>query len=609
MEKAFIQHTVNKNNSKLLWQSLNKLNINCKQDTSIPPELVDPNELNNFYLDSVVCPEVNETLLTFYKNNKKPGIDEPLCFREVNENQILNIFKNITSNAGGIDHLDLKMWKFVMPYCISQLTHVINFSLLNKSVPQLWKTAKVIPLPKNTLPNGPSDLRPISILPLASKILEKVVHLQVIEHANKYILPSMQSGFRRSHSTNTTLLKIANDMTRAIDNSEVTLLVLLDYSKAFDVINHKLLLAKLRYYCFNEEVVDWFKDYLSGRMQYVELNGLASDLRPINKGVPQGSILGPLLFTIFTSDMQNIISQCTMHQYADDTQLYKSCIPNDINIVISEVNVDLKSIAEWSKSNGLLLNPTKTVGMCVGSNVQRSKALNLINCDIVLNESVIRMECCVKNLGVLFDCHLNFDKHITSLVKNAFFKLKSIYSFKHFLSCDVKWKLSNSIILSPFNYCSSLYFNFAGKYFKNRIQVVQNCCLRYSFNIRYREHVTPFYVHHNILKCDLVFYGQMATLIYNILNTQEPHYLFSLLEQRAAVHNVNLRHHNLLSVPYHKTAKFECCFQYLASKIFNENLSLFTSNLTVGTFKSKLKKFNLLKQSCACTAQFNIRAI
>ncbi|CAH0553006.1 unnamed protein product [Brassicogethes aeneus] len=167
---------------------------------------------------------------------------------DVGEQDVLNAFRTIKSNAEGMDRLNLKIWKLVLPYCLPALTHIINKSLETGKIPQLWKTAAVIPVPKVIKPSSPSDLRPISILPLASKILEKIVMQQVSEFANKYILPSTQSG-------------------RANDYSMISLLVLLDYSKAFDIINHQLLVAKLHYYNFDNSVISWFLEYLTDRKQ------------------------------------------------------------------------------------------------------------------------------------------------------------------------------------------------------------------------------------------------------------------------------------------------------------------------------------------------------
>jgi len=176
--------------------------------------------------------------------------------------KVEEILKTLSSNAEDCDKISLKMWNLVMPYCIDCLTHIINFSITAGVVPKIWKMAKITPIPKTSKCSQPSDLRPINILPVASKILEKVVLGQILDHVNKYVLPDTQSGFRKLFSTNTALLKITSDIVGEMDSGRVTLLVMLDYSKAFDSMNHKLVLAKLHYNAFHPTVIKWFSSYL-----------------------------------------------------------------------------------------------------------------------------------------------------------------------------------------------------------------------------------------------------------------------------------------------------------------------------------------------------------
>ena len=590
-KEAYIKKEINNNkkNPKILWKNLKKLNIHQNQTPTIPEDLATPDELNEFYTHANISSSINDQLLQFYRTHVKLENTDTFNFTTVSEESVAKAFQTLSSNAAGADDLNLKIWKLILPYCLPALTYIINTSLTTGAVPKIWKTAKITPIPKNSKPSNVSDLRPISILPIASKILEKIVLTQVNEFVNKNILPLEQSGFRKNHSTATTLLKVSNDVATAMDKSLVTILVLLDYSKAFDAINHDLLLAKLQYYGFNRTTISWFKNYLSDRVQYVQLNDVSSSLLDVQRGVPQGSILGPLLFTIFTSDLPSMLHHCSVQLYADDTQLYLSMPPSEVNQFVSEINNDLSVISEWSQNNGLLLNPEKTVAMCLGSKQLCAKAMSQLNQKIILNGKEIQFEDYAKNLGVIFDSNFNFEKHITKLCSNAYLKLKMIYNLKNSLCSDVKWKLCQSLILSGFNYCNCVYFNFANKSTQYKIQKVQNICLRFSFNIRRRSHVTPFYVNLNILKYEYVVYKQLATIIFNLVNKKLPIFLYLLLEFRYSSHTINVRQNCLMSIPYHRTTKFENSFQYIAVKIFNQNPVFF--KLSLQSFKTHMFDF------------------
>lgn len=247
------------------------------------------------------------------------------------------------------------------------------------------------------------------------------------------------------------------------------------------------------------------------------------------------------------------------------------------------------SVSAWSQRNGLMLNAKKTMCICVGARVTRSRALDLINCDIVLNDSIIVLEDKARNLGVLFDSHLSFEDHVNNLCRLAYMKFKSIYSFKKSICSAVKWNLCCALILSLFTYCSSVYFPFSTQSSKYKLQKVQNCCLRYSFNIAYREHITPHYLRLNIFKVHQLLHCQYASLIFNVLKYQEPEYLFKMLQRRSEVHSVDVRNRNLFSVPHHSSEKFKGSFANMAVIIFNENCDIYNSCSSIVEFKRRFK--------------------
>ena len=239
------------------------------------------------------------------------------------------------------------------------VTKLFNANLLQGQIPSDWKKANVTPIPKTSTSNSPTNFRPISVLPVLTKVYESLIHQQVYRYlTTNSLLHPCQSGFRPAHSTQDTLLKTVGDWKIALDRGEYIGAILIDLSKALDSIDHNILLNKLSAYGITKNELKWFKDYLTGRMQRVCVDSTFSDWTTITRGVPQGSILGPLLFLIYVNDLPDVATQCTLNLYADDTTLYYS--DKDPLKVQRALNVDLDQTARWIKANGLRMNIAKT---------------------------------------------------------------------------------------------------------------------------------------------------------------------------------------------------------------------------------------------------------
>ncbi|XP_028172352.1 uncharacterized protein LOC114361498 [Ostrinia furnacalis] len=255
--------------------------------------------------------------------------------------------KHINSNIGNSKRLWRNLKNTVLPNNGKTIATIINCSLQQGVFPDDWKVAAVTPLPKTNRPASLQDLRPVSILPCLSKVLEKIVCKQLTTYLERHnILPELQSGFRGGHSTAAALADVVDNLLAAQDRGMVSALLLLDFSRAFDSINTSLLLSKLRFYGLEQSAIKWFHSYLHGRSQYVELrlsNGkkLCSQSLPVNRGVPQGSILGPILYILYSADIIGHIAHCRYHLYADDLQLYLSFVPCDRGGAVALINRDL----------------------------------------------------------------------------------------------------------------------------------------------------------------------------------------------------------------------------------------------------------------------------
>jgi hypothetical protein len=275
-----------------------------------------------------------------------------------------------TSKSTGLDGLAAKFLKISADVVTETITYILNLSIQTKIYPNLFKTAKVTPIFKKGQKHDIANYRPISILPILSKILERHVSNNVKYYLNKHSLThETQSGFRSHHSCETALTAILDDWINAVDENKITGTVFLDLSKAFDMIDHEILIEKLAIYKFNSPAIQWFKSYLHGRTQQVSISNTFSESQPITRGVPQGSVLGPLLFIIFINDMPLVSKNSQTNMFADDSTLYYSSI--SIDDVTDTLNQDLINVQEWCHNNSMVIN-TKKPNLCTLLHVQNS---------------------------------------------------------------------------------------------------------------------------------------------------------------------------------------------------------------------------------------------
>ncbi|CAH0555180.1 unnamed protein product [Brassicogethes aeneus] len=399
----------------------------------------------------------------------------------LSEDDVNKYLLGIKSKCTGHDDLSIDMLILCCPYILPYITHIINTCFLYSTFPEAWKISRVIPLPKKDIITTYNDLRPISILPVLSKLLEKIMNSQILKHVNHYdILPPRQSGFRKGFSCATTLLDVNDDILKDLDQGKTVALVLLDYSKAFDTINHSTLLAILHFLGFSSNSINMLKSYLNNRLQFVQTGRGKSGRANICCGVPQGSILGPLLFCLYTCNLGNILRFCTPYFYADDTQLKFSFYSDNILDANKIINDDLTSLVLESKKHHLLINAQKSTILVFGrfkENFQNSLRIIVDGDDLKCSREA-------KNLGIIMDTNLRYEGHISKCIKKAYSSLKMLYPHRHILSQTLKLKLTDSLVLSHFNYCDVVYGPCLDKVNINRIEKVQKSCLRYTYGIR-----------------------------------------------------------------------------------------------------------------------------
>ena len=438
----------------------------------------DPNKLNTHYLStasrlngSISCS--SQEIHNMIKNLQEPQTN-PFFIQHVTYKDVETELDSLRSDcSAGYDNIPIQYLKPVSSVLISPLTHIINSSIENNVFSEQWKIGKISPIPKIDLPINEDDFRPISVLPVLSKLYERLIAKQICSYIEQEcIYKNTMSGFCKSHSTCTLLLKIRDDIVKALSKGEVTLAVYSDYSKAFDTVNYRNLIIKLNSLGFSKSSLHWMSSYMLNRQQFVQINDQKSSIRLVQFGVPQGSVLGPLLFNLYVTDLQDNVSG-TICQVADDTTSYVHCkVPNiDATSVILDKNIN--DLYDWSKDNNLLFNTAKTKIMIFStkrmSDTFDLNDINTFNVKILV-ECVERVKSW-KVLGVHLDEHLQWSVHIDKTITSCYKILSILNKMKRF----VRKNLVEALLFSRIDYCNSL-FHHAQQQYLNRIQRLQNAC-------------------------------------------------------------------------------------------------------------------------------------
>lgn len=568
-KKMYLNNGLRINNSKNNWKLLRELDVYSKSSPFVPENVGTADDINQYFIGAAGSSLPDQATVDFYLQNRKEGV-HVFEFRLATTEEVRSALFSIKTQAIGTDGIGLSMLLLCCPHIIPYIVHLVNVCIETSTFPVLWKSSFLIPIPKVPSPGGLKDLRPISILPTLSKVIERILERQIRDHAERNgIFHSEQSGFRGNHSCATALLKVTDDILAAADRGELTALVLLDYSKAFDKLNHGMLLAILGYLGFGDGACQLIDNYLSGRTQSVKLHGVISDNLSVSAGVPQGSILGPLLFTLYTSQLAAKLKHVSVHYYADDTQVYISFRPEDILEANANLTDDLNVLEGVSLNHCLELNPKKCQALLFGRAQCRIMNQDLLR--VSIGNEMLKCSTTARNLGLQLDVNLRFSGHVNHCIKKAFTNLKLIFNQRQLLNTELKRTLCDSLVLSQFNFCDILYGPCLLERDLRRIQLIQNCCVRLVGGIRrYDRGVSAKLREIGWLnmKERRILHG--LVLFNKIILNKCPKYLYQKIKFRHDAHNLDLRHKCIITPPSHKTTLFERSFSYQISLHYNK---------------------------------------
>ena len=379
-----------------------------------------------------------------------------MLFRAVNETEIFKELKLLRrKKATGLDNFPPGLSKDAASVIAKPLAFVINLSLETGSVPAEWKVAKVIPQFKSGSSAEIDNYRPISILSILSKILEKMVYKQLIFYLeSNRLLSDYQFGFRSNRSTELAVTYFNNLVRKEADCGKATGAVFIDLSKAFDTVSHSVLLNKLSLYGIQDTELQWFMDFLFLRKQKVQYNGVLSEPSPVFTGVPQGSILGPLLFLIHFNDVHKPLQLSRIITYADDTVIFTSA--SDFDAIQSSLSEDINRLSSWFRENELIINlkKGKTEVMLFGT----AKRLSLFHgrqLNLTVNGSSINSTTTYKYLGVHLDPTLNLETHFNETYKKAAGRVNLLRRIRSSIDLLSAERIYSAMIMPVFTYCGS----------------------------------------------------------------------------------------------------------------------------------------------------------
>ena len=538
------------NSSRKIWGLINGITCRKKRDkntintikmangtsTSDPKIIADT--LNDYFTnigqnlsDQLPSPQV--TYQQFLKNRQRNSF----YLRPTDPMEVLEIIESFSKNSLGPDKIPPKFVRIGAPALSNILSELINECFETGIYPDSLKIARLTPIHKGDSIDQSCNYRPISILSILSKIMEKLTYNRLIRYIDKNcILNSNQFGFRKAHSTVHAITSIYEQILENINNDEHTISIYLDLSKAFDCVNHNILLSKLEHYGVRGVALNFFKSYLSNRKQYTVVNGHVSDLLNVICGVPQGSTLGPLLFLLYINDLATA-SKFAASLFADDTSLLLK--HKDISYLERQCNIELVHINNWFLANRLTANLSKASKYMLTLGKSRLKHPDRF--ELKMGDSVLEKVNSIKYLGVIFDEKFKWEDHISYISSKISCSVGILSKLRYYTNIETLIKVYHSLVGSHLSYGLGAWGKI-GVTTLQPLRVLQNRAIRFiSRAPRYRR-LDNDYLNLRILKLDDLYEVAVLKFMHQYYNDKLPHYFDSYFRNTHVTHRYNLRH-------------------------------------------------------------------
>lgn len=567
-------------NGKIVTDDNQVSNIFNKFFQNIGSDIGEP-ENNDRPLEEIIAQYKDHNSIKMIKENLIGDTDRKFTFRFVTEKEIVKTIKAMPSKkATGHDEIPISFIKKIRTKLIKPLSLLINRCILEKVFPDQMKKANITPLYKKKDKMNKDNFRSVNILPALSKIMERLMHDQIYEHINAHFHKYL-SGFRRGHSCQDILIRMTEDWRESLDNGLTVGVIAIDLSKAFDCMPHGLLLAKLASYGFDSDSCELMKSYITHRKQRVKIGETYSSWVHNIKGVPQGSILGPLLFNIFINDFLYNNFNSKIYNYADDNTL--CCI--DIDEIELEIKLksDCLTAVSWFKENNMKANASKFQLMFLNRNSK-------MNSSIEVGESKIKSTNSINILGVELDDSLRFDKHINDICNKVGKQINALKRIKRHLDRECKRIIYNTYISSNLSYCSVIWA-FANATNTNKLENTNKRALRFvtgNSNFSYDD----ICVQGRELRIKSRCTKAIAVTLYKVKTGMAPEYITDLFKPQASKYG--MRDTDKFKLPAYKTVLYgKNSLRYYGANLWNTIPMEIRASSSLSSFKSGLTKWLL----------------
>ena len=588
--------SLNSNDGGKIWNILNNVIGRKKSDEFNSTFVCNDVVINDNY---AVCNGFNEYFASVAQNlsdnlplshvNPLKGLDfnsESFVIFPTDSDEVLSSINDLKgSKSPGFDGISSNVLKRIGDVVASPISHIINLSFLNGVFPSELKIAKVIPIFKSGDKQQFSNYRPVSLLPSVSKIFERLMYNRISSFIHKHnILTSFQYGFRKGYSTDMAAVNLVDKVTSALDNKLSAIGIFIDLSKAFDTIDHNILLNKLFAYGFRGVTHSWIKSYLENRVQYVHYNGMSSYRLSCNVGVPQGSILGPLLFLLYINNIHSASEVPDFILFADDTTILFQ--DKNLGDAILKAEKEFNKLLHWLNANKLSLNIKKTKVLIFDNKKQHNEPDVYIN----LGGTFIKPSSYTKFLGILIDNKLNWKEHISYITKTIARVNGIIYKTKNFLPKSVLILIYNALVLPHLNYSLLLWGN-AHKTFLNNLHILQKKIIRNIHSVPYNTHSAPLFTNSNILNIFDLYSYQVGIFMYKFHHGLLPESFDSFFAYNYEFHNYNTRSKTSIHVDYSRTKLNQLQIRSRGVFLWNSLPSNIKDSKSLHLFKTSLKRY------------------